>query len=122
MIGELRGRTAGTIVACAMSLYAIGPLPLIDANGQSCCCHEHSPDCRCPTCTHARELASGSPMVTTCAPQPAMALPVARAVLSLAAIVQLPSPPLPLPIDLAPRSPPPGPVPDVPTPPPLAHA
>src|SRR5712664_1854392 len=70
MIGvPRRCRALGALLACAVSLQATGALPLIaSAEAASCCCHhDKSRACRCPTCTHARELASNQRFIRTCA-------------------------------------------------------
>jgi hypothetical protein len=102
-------------------------LPLLTAPGAaSCCCGHDSADakCQCRVCTHAREVESGKPLLKTCgsaAPtQPAVsisrdpAFPVA-----MPAPQAVAAPPA---IDLRLASPPPDPLLEVPTPPPLARS
>jgi len=52
-----------------VALQATGALPLVaSAAAASCCCHhDKSRACRCPVCTHARELASRQRFLRTCA-------------------------------------------------------
>src|SRR5256885_14050921 len=120
MAGRLRSRIVGTMVACAMSLYATGALPQLAFADPGCCCHHHSGDCRCAACTHARGLASGRPMVETCGAHPASAVPVAPRVFALTGGAH----PLPAATSTSvgppPLSKPPEPVCEVPTPPPVA--
>jgi len=113
----------GALVACAVSLQATGVLPLMASVEARCCCHHHdvSPDCRCPACTHARELASDQRFIRTCGGtnqpglttgqvSPAVPQPILLAPVALSA-----DPPLsPAPTRA------PSPAQEVPTPPPLA--
>jgi hypothetical protein len=124
MLGLSRRRAMGVLIACAVSLQASGALPLIaGAGAASCCCHHHdvSPDCRCPVCTHARELASGQCFLRTCGGSPEAALipaQVAPAVLPTVPATAVPIAAAP-PFTPAPSSAP-SPAQEVPTPPPLA--
>ena len=124
MLGVSRSRAMGALIACAVSLQASGALPLIaGAGATSCCCHHHdvAPDCRCPVCTHARELASGQRFLRTCGgSSEAVLIPaqVAPAVPPPVLATAVPSAAAP-PISFAP-SPAPSPAQEVPTPPPLA--
>jgi hypothetical protein len=113
----------GLLVACAVALQATGTLPLIaTAEAADCCCHhDKSQACRCPACTHARELASGQDVIRTCAgtSEPGLivvhvapALPQAALLTQVAVSAASPLSPAP-----------PGPqslAREVPTPPPLA--
>src|SRR5215470_2008559 len=116
-------RYLSALVACAVSLQATGALPLIASAQASCCCHHHdvSPDCRCPACTHARELASDQRFIRTCAGTtqpgliagqvaPAVPQPIPLAPVALSADRALSAAPI--------RAP--SPAQEVPTPPPLA--
>jgi hypothetical protein len=116
-------RGLGVLLACALSLQATGALPLIaSAEAATCCCHhDKSRACRCPVCTHARELASDHRFIRTCgaSTEPGivlvqMAPAVPQSGLLAPAIRPTPSPVSP--------APPGAPSPDreVPTPPPLA--
>jgi len=61
-------RAMGALLACAVSLQATGALPLVaTAGAASCCHHDKSRACKCPMCTHARELASNQRFIRTCA-------------------------------------------------------
>jgi hypothetical protein len=110
----------GTMLICAMALSVTGALPLLERDEAGCCCKDHSQECLCRACTHARGLASSKSLLETCTPQAASAVPVTHAVVVVTADARLPLPPLRLRVDSAPRQPPPDPVPEVPTPPPLA--
>jgi hypothetical protein len=116
-------RAMGALLACAMSLQATGALPLVaSAEAASCCCqHDKSRACRCPKCTHARELASNQRFIRTCASssEPALILvQVATAVPQSGLLAPAAAP------DASPVSPAqleaPSPDREVPTPPPLA--
>jgi hypothetical protein len=122
MARALRTNVVGTIAACAMSLSTAGALPLLASDELSCCCEHHADDCRCPACNHARELASGQPMLETCAPHPAIAIPLMHEVVLVTVGTQLPSAPASSRVEMAPLPPPPDPVSEVPTPPPLARS
>src|SRR5690242_18862976 len=118
-----RRRAIGTLLACAVSLQASGTLPLFSsAAAASCCCHhEKSLACRCPTCTHARELASNQRFVRTCAGPTEAALVVTQVAPALPRSAAEVSPPLMSAIPLAvPDVGAPSPAREVPTPPPLA--
>jgi len=123
MLAIPRCRSMGVLVACAVSLQATGTLPLIaTAEAASCCCHhELSQTCRCPTCTHAREMASDHSFIRTCVGtsepglivlQVAPALPQSALLTPVALPAAPPLPPAP--------SRPQSPAREVPTPPPLA--
>ncbi|HWE24766.1 MAG TPA: hypothetical protein VG496_12590 [Myxococcales bacterium] len=117
-----RHRIVGMIAACAASLSLTGALPLLAADDPSCCCEHHAKDCRCPACAHARELAAGHAMVETCAPRSPSAILVMHEVVTPMATAPLP-PAIPrLPIDSPAIMPAPDPVPEIPTPPPLARS
>jgi len=109
----------GTMLICAMALSVTGALPLLERDEAGCCCKDHSQECRCRACTHARGLASSEALLETCTPQAASAVPVTHAVVVVTADASLSLPPLRLRVDSAPRQPSPDPFPDVPTPPPL---
>jgi len=102
-------------------------LPLLTAPGPaSCCCAHHSADtkCQCRVCTHAREVESGKPVLKTCG-----STDTASAVVSVSRDPAFPvvtfapqtvaAPPA---IELRLASPPPDPLLEVPTPPPLANS
>ncbi len=102
-------------------------LPLLTAPGPaSCCCARHSADtkCQCRVCTHAREVESGKPVLKTCG-----STDTAWAVVSVSRDPAFPvvtcapqtvaAPPA---IELRLASPPPDPLLEVPTPPPLANS
>jgi hypothetical protein len=118
-----RRRAIGTLLACAVSLQASGTLPLLSsAAAASCCCHhEKSLACRCPTCTHARELASNHRFVRTCAGPSEAAVVVTQVAPALPQSTVAVSPRIasafPIP---APGNGVPSPAREVPTPPPLA--
>jgi hypothetical protein len=123
MLGMPRCRSMGMLVACAVALQATGTLPLIaNAEAASCCCHhELSQTCRCPTCTHAREMASDHSFIRTCAgtSDPAMiVVQVAPAVPQSAPLAALVLTAVSV-LSPAQRRPP-SPDREVPTPPPLA--
>ena len=122
MARALRTNIVGTIAACAMALSTAGALPLLASDALSCCCQHHAEDCRCPACTHARELASRQPMLETCAPHSAIAIPVMHPAVLVTVGVQLPPPEASSRVETAPSPPPPDPVSEVPTPPPLARS
>ena len=115
-------RVSGALLACAVALQGTGALPLMTSpEAPSCCRHDKSQACRCPMCTHSRELESDQRFIRTCAPtgDPALILvQVAPAVPQSG----LPSPAVALPA--SPVSPAlleaPFPDREVPTPPPLS--
>jgi len=113
----------GALLACAVSLQATGALPLISsAEAASCCCHhDKSRACRCPTCTHARELASDQRFIRTCAGsnEPARILIQVAPALPPPDLLAPAAIPTAFPIFAAPPGPP-SPDREVPTPPPLA--
>ncbi len=123
MLGRPRRcRTMGALLACAVSLQATGALPLIaTAQAASCCCHhDKSRACRCPTCTHARELASDQRFIRTCAgsSEPARILVHVAPALPQPGLLAPAAIPTAFPI-FAPPAGPPSPDREVPTPPPL---
>ena len=123
MAGRDRRYFIATLLACAVSLQASGTLPLLSsAAAASCCCHhEKSLACRCPTCTHARELASNHRFVRTCAGAIEAALVVTQVGPALPQSAAAVSPPIVSAIPIwAPDLGVPSPAREVPTPPPLA--
>jgi hypothetical protein len=112
----------GALLACAVSLQGTGALPLISsAEAATCCCHhDKSRACRCPTCTHARELASNQRFIRTCAgsSEPALILVQVAPALPQPGLLVPAAIPDPFPI-LALPSGPASPDREVPTPPPL---
>ena len=101
-------------------------LPLLAAASQAtCCCPHHAEDanCRCPVCTQLRELRSGKPYFKTCGGHADESPFVEGPALSIPVVIGAPEP-RPQYAVVAPRdaSPPPDPVLDIPTPPPLARS
>src|SRR5262245_54943398 len=111
MLGVPCSRALGAVLACAVSLQASGALPLIaGAGATSCGCHHHdvSPDCRCPVCTHNRELASGQRFLRSCGGTADPGLSVAPIAPAVPPASQVPpiSLPAPSPLSAAPHRPP----------------
>ncbi len=123
MLAIPRCRSMGVLVACAVALQATGTLPLIaTAEAASCCCHhELSQTCRCPTCTHAREMASDHSFIRTCAgtSEPGLIVLQVAPVLPQSALLTPAAVPAVSPLSAAPSRPQ-SPAREVPTPPPLA--
>jgi len=114
----------GALLACAVSLQATGALPMVSsAEAASCCCHhDKSAACRCPTCTHAREMASNQRFIRTCAgsSEPALILVQVTPALPQSGLLAPAAIPTASPIFAAPSGPP-SPDREVPTPPPLSR-
>jgi len=114
----------GVLLAGAVALQATGALPLIaTAEAASCCCHhDKSRACRCPICTHARELASNHRFIRTCAgtSDPGLSVVQVSPALPQSGLLAAVVIPAALPISAA-ASGPPSPDREVPTPPPLSR-
>ena len=112
----------GALLACAVSLQATGALPLVaSAEAASCCCHhDKSRACPCPTCTHARELASNQRFIRTCAgtSEPALVVVQLAPALTQAGLLAPAVAAAAFPVGLRSLGPP-SPDQEVPTPPPL---
>ena len=93
------------------------------AEAASCCCHhDKSAACRCPTCTHAREMASNQRFIRTCAgsSEPALILVQVTPALPQSGLLAPAAISTASPIFAAPSGPP-SPDREVPTPPPLSR-
>jgi hypothetical protein len=114
-------RVVGLGIACLLSWQAVGILPAIRRIPACCCLRMQAEKKRCPVCAHAKEIESGQPRLKTCSMHDATSLPLALLLPVLPGPVsaQVAIEKQPLPED---ETPPlaPAPMPDVPTPPPLA--
>jgi hypothetical protein len=117
-------RALAVAAVCVLALQSMR-LPLLCGETRpACCCPHHGADadCKCPVCSHQREVQSGKPYFKTCGHSAetvavttfAPAVPVAK--------VSTRKSPVRLPVPSRAESPPTGPALDVPTPPPLAQA
>ena len=115
-----RARALAALGAALLAVQSAG-ISLAIRSAPECCCARKDAHCRCKACTHARELESAVPSLTTCALTPAAAVLTA---MDPAFPAEGPRPPAAAPVALAkgrPRPVPAAPPLEVPTPPPLAR-